>query len=148
MTERIRFEFGNQEANGKRLVSAFHGDEVLGQERFDVYQSWQTKPFLEKVTGALPATAGYESWEQAVAFVRGDFNEAVLTLGDATVSTSSPPPRETIPAKPFPSHVLPGAVGEFVCEAAAAIGCAIRLRGTSDAGVFGTCHRQQSSDSS
>jgi Protein of unknown function (DUF3987) len=34
-------------------------------------------------------------------------------------------PRQTISAKPFPVHVLPGAVGEFVCEAAAAIGCCV-----------------------
>ena len=147
MTERIRFEFGNQDASGKRLVSAYHGDDVLGQERFDVYQSWQTKPFLEKVTGALPATAGYDSWEDAVAYVRGDFEEAVRTLGDSAAPTSPPAPRETITAKPFPAHVLPGAVGEFVCEAAAAIGCAVSFVALPMLAMPGTCHRQQTSDS-
>jgi hypothetical protein len=79
MTPEIRFEIEAPE-HGKHLVKAFQGDELLAQERFDIYQSWQTKPFLQRVTGALPCTNGYDNFDDSVAFVAGDFDEAVRNL--------------------------------------------------------------------
>ncbi len=82
MTTEIRFDIGAPETQGKRLVKAFHGAELLTQERFDVFQAWQATPFLQKVTDRIPITANYDSPTDALAFVCGDFEEAIKNIAD------------------------------------------------------------------
>ena len=68
---------------------------MLGQEKFDIYQSWQAKPFIEKITGAIPATGHFETFDDALAFVRGDFETAVRSLS-TIVDTDAEPTRQPV----------------------------------------------------
>ncbi len=124
MIDQIEFEFGQPSRDGKREVTATFDGRVLARQRFDVLQQWQCKPFLEKLALAIPG-AGFQTLEDAIYALEGEFIPEVNALPAENSVTALPlPTREIICAKPFPVHVLPGAVGEFVSEAAAAIGCA------------------------
>ncbi|MCC7086567.1 MAG: AAA family ATPase [Pirellulales bacterium] len=91
----LKFTIGPVEPSGKRLVRAFQGDLLLAQEKFDVFQSWQAKQFLQAVTSSLPNASKFESFEDALSFVRDGFGEAVRSAA-STADAGDKPARKPI----------------------------------------------------
>lgn len=93
MNDEIRFEFDKSDRQGKRLVKALLGGELLTQERFDPLQSWQAKPFIDKVATAMPGTQRFECLADCAGFVANKFDEAIRNLSvvaSTTEETSAP----------------------------------------------------------
>ena len=126
MVERISFTFSEPGSNGNRLVKAMLDGLLLAEEWVDVSDLDDAKKLFKAAANELPS--GFGTQQQNMELLYSQFCRAVRKLPTPakphiSQEADSPPPREIIPAKPFPVHVLPGAVGEFVREAAAAIGC-------------------------
>ncbi len=124
----IHFRFSEPDDYGNRLISATSGELLLAEERFDVSDLDGAKAFLKSAASCLPAG----ETDERIDTVYDAYQAAVRKLPKlSSMARQRNPirqhhtPREIIPAKPFPVRVLPGIVGEYVCEAAAAIGCCV-----------------------
>jgi hypothetical protein len=125
-----RFEIGPIEPKGLRNVKVCIGDETIFTDRFDVREDWKRTAFVERLAEKFegeyisdPETG--IQW-RTLPWLTKQLDKAVCSLENGgSVSASTSAQREIISATPFPADVLPGIVGEFVCEAAAAIGCAV-----------------------
>jgi Protein of unknown function (DUF3987) len=89
--------------------------ELLREWNGSCQPPWSEKELEHKIDDAdkEPGERGYLLHRAAAANRRG------------TSKVRTPIARELVAAQPFPVHVLPGAIGKFVGEAASAIGCAV-----------------------
>jgi Protein of unknown function (DUF3987) len=130
----IVFSFGDPDANGKFPATARSGDAVLATATINAASPAENKEFILDAARQLPVgefTERYEAVYDSLDLAVRRLPKSLFSANGTHKSTENkstpavPTPREIISAKPFPAQVLPGAVGEFVCEAAAAIGCAV-----------------------
>lgn len=116
LPDRITITCGKADRWGKCRIVANLDGVLLHPDLFDPYSEYHRGVFAESVYTKASDCAPDETTD-----LRWIGDAVIAAVESVSASTSTPAP--IAPYKPFPVEALPGVVGEFVCAAAAAIGC-------------------------